>query len=207
MTASAQPSRQGRAYTRDEIALLLRRALGELLLDGTSFRELSVEKIAAQAGIARSTFYLYFDDKAAMLDTLSAEALLRLYDAQRIWLGKGADTSAADVRAAMRAVFAAFGEDEIVLRAVGEASGYDPVLRQAYVTRIQDYIRAIERFIRKGQQGGWVRDVHPASTAAALAWMTERTISQTGPGASKQRIRATADALADVVCATLLTGH
>lgn len=200
-------SRRGRAYTRDEIAVLLKAALTDLLADGTSFRDLSVERIATQAGIARSTFYLYFDDKPAMLDALSAEALLRLYDAQRIWLGKGADTSAADVRAAMRGLFAAFGEDEIVLRAVAEASGYDPVLRQAYLARIQDYIRAIERFIRKGQQGGWVRDVHPASTAAALAWMTERTVSQTPPGTSKQRIRATADALADIVCATLLTDH
>lgn len=197
-------SRQGRAYTRDEIADLLRTALGELLIDGTSFRELSVEKIATQAGIARSTFYLYFDDKSAMLDALSAEALLRLYAAQRIWLGKGADTRPADVREAMRALVAAFGKDEVVLRAVSEAAGHDPLLRAAYVTRIQDYIRAIERFIRKGQQGGWVRDVHPASTAAALAWMTERTVSQTPARASKPRMRATADALADVVCATLL---
>lgn len=200
-------SRQGRAYTRDEIAVLLKAALGELLVDGTSFRELSVERIAAKAGIARSTFYLYFDDKSAMLDALSAEALLRLYDAQRIWLGKGTDTTPADVRAAMRALFVAFGADETVLRAVAEASGHDPVLRQAYLSRLQDYIRAIERFIRTGQQGGWVRVVHPAATATALAWMTERTLSQTPPGASRQRNRAAADALADIVCATLLTNR
>jgi AcrR family transcriptional regulator len=199
------PTPQGRAYGRDEITDLLRTALGELLADGTSFRELSVERLCAQAGIARSTFYLHFEDKFAMLQALSAATLLRLYSAQRVWIGAGAEVTLQDVRRGMRELFELFHADEAVLRAVAEASVYSPAIRVSYHDAVLDYARAIERFIRKGQSGGWVKDVQPAHTAVALAWMTERTVSQVGSDPSRRRRSSTADALAQVFCSTLLS--
>ncbi|MGQ0630981.1 MAG: TetR/AcrR family transcriptional regulator [Sporichthyaceae bacterium] len=206
-SAVPEGSRQGRAYERTEIEALLRRALNELLADGTSFREVGVEKLCAQAGIARSTFYLYFADKSAMLESLSAATMLRLYAAQREWLARGAEVTANDVRCGMRALFSLVGQDEAVIRAVAEASIYDPRIRETYLAGIGDYVRAIERFIRSGQKAGWVPDLHPGATASALAWMTERTVSQVAPGSSRHRARAAADALADIVCATLQIGE
>ncbi|WP_205698838.1 TetR/AcrR family transcriptional regulator [Conexibacter sp. SYSU D00693] len=207
MPATVPPSRQGRAYRREEIEQLLRDALAELMADGTPFRDVSVERLVRRAGMARSTFYLHFEDKRAMLEALSAAALHRLYRAQRSWIAKGRDVTVQDVRDGMRALLEVFGEEEVVLRAVAEASASDAALRAAYAGGVEDYARAMERVIRKGQKEGWVRDVPPAETAAALAWMTERTVSQLAPGASRRRITATADALAVVVCATLLVAH
>ncbi|HEX3614381.1 MAG TPA: hypothetical protein VHU88_22030 [Sporichthyaceae bacterium] len=199
-------SRQGRAYGRDELIDLLRVALAELLADGASFREVSVERLCGQAGVARSTFYLQFEDKFVMLQALSAATLLRLYDAQRTWLAGGAEVSAHDVRRGMRKLFDAFAADEAVLRAVAEASAHSPAIRAAYHDAVADYARAIERFIRTGQAGGWVREVAAAPTSVALAWMTERTVSQVAPGASRRRMHVSADALAEVFCATLIAG-
>lgn len=204
--AAPEASRQGRAYERPEIEALLRRALNELLAGGTSFREVGVEKLCAQAGIARSTFYLYFADKTAMLEALSAATMLRLYAAQREWLTRGDQVTRTDVRTGMRRVFTLVSEDAAVIRAVAEAAVYDPRIKGSYVAGIDDYVRAIERFIRSGQKAGWVPDLHPNTTATALAWMTERTVSQVAPGSSKHRARTAADALADIVCATLHIG-
>lgn len=204
MTSAAGPFRQGRAYDQDEIEGLLRRALAELLVDGTSFRELSVERLCGSAGIARSTFYLYFDDKAAMLNALGAGTLLRLYAAQRSWLQHGSAVTVADIRSSMRALFSEFLDDEVVMRAMAEASVYDRGIRLSYVSAVEDYARAIERFIRTGQQQGWARDVHAGSTASALAWMIERTVSQAVPGATPHRLRNLAESLAGIVHSTLL---
>jgi len=197
------PARQGRAYQRTEIEDLLRGALAEAQRGGASFREVSVERLCVAAGIARSTFYLYFADKAAMLQALSAGAMLRLYETQRAWLAKGQGATLLDVRASMRAVFAAFAADEAVMYAVAEAAAYEPSLRQSYEDAVNDYGRAIERYIKAGQQEGWVRDVAPAPTATVLAWMVEGTVAHLGRSATPHRIRACADAMADVVWTTL----
>ena len=197
-------SRQGRAYGRAEVEALLHDALATLTGDGTPFRDLSVERLCTAAGIARSTFYLYFRDRTAMLQALAATALLRLYDAQRAWLHRGADVAPTDVRDGMRALVAVYRDDQVVMRAVAEASEYDRAIREAYLAGVQDYVAAVERLIRAGKRTGRFRDVHPAGTAAALAWMTERTVSQLPAEASAAQARAVADALADIVCATLL---
>ena len=198
-------SRQGRAYRQDEIEDLLRAALAEAMRDGAPFRDVTVERLCAAAGIARSTFYLYFADKPALLHALSAGAMLRLYDTQRGWLDKGEAATQADVRAAMRALFAVYRSDEAVMRAVAEAAIYEPSLRTQYVDSVTDYARSVERFIKAGRPDGWARHVQPAPTATALVWMVERTCTQVGSSASPHRVRATADALADIVWTTLRT--
>jgi AcrR family transcriptional regulator len=203
MPAAGSPSRQGRAYRSEEIEQLLRAALAELMADGAAFRDISVERLITSAGMARSTFYVHFDDKFAMLAALSATTLKRLYTAQRTWMGKDRDVTAADVRDSMRRLFDAFADDEAVMRAVAEAAVYDPKIREAYVSSVQDYAGALERYIRRGQKGGWVTDLAPSPTGQVLAWMTERTVTQVAAGMSARRLDALADSLARVICSTL----
>jgi AcrR family transcriptional regulator len=203
VTSAVPPSQQGRAYTPEEAERRLRAALTELVADGTPFRDLSVERIVGAAGMARSTFYKLYADKSGMLSALSAASLRRLYSAQRSWIALGRDVTRDDVRAGMRRLLEMFVEDEAVMRAVAEASVYDPAIRDAYHSGVRDYARAMERFIKRGRKEGWIADVPPADTSLALAWMTERTVSQVAPNASKARLDATAEALAGVVWATL----
>lgn len=201
-------SQQGRAYAPDQIEQLFRDALGVLMADGTPYRDVSVARLIGETGMARSTFYGYFGDKGALLHALSASTLARLYSPQRAWLRRGRDVTRADVREGMRRLLDLFLEDEVVLRAVGEASVYEPTIRDAYVRSVDDYARALERFVRKGQKEGWVRaEVRPADTADALAWMTERAVGRVRPGTSARRLDAIAASLADVVCSTLLVGR
>jgi AcrR family transcriptional regulator len=193
--------RQGRAYDQDELEALLRDALARLMVDGTSFRDLSVERIVATAGVARSTFYTYYDDKAGMLQVLSAHTLTRLYEGPRGWIRKGARATREDIAAGMRQLVDAYLHDEVVMRAVAEAS--DGAVRAAYIGGVEDYVRALTRFIRAGRRAGTMREVAPVQTAAALAWMTERTVSRIAADATPAQLTATGQALTDIVWRTL----
>ncbi len=190
MRAPASTGRQGRAYAREEVEHLLRDALGRLMADGTPFADIGVERLASEAGMARSTIYKYFADKSEMLQALSASALKHLYAAQRLWIVKGAEVTRDDVRHSMGVLLDTFLEEEAVMRAVAESSVYDAGDRRAYVSGVEDYARAMRRFV-------------PADTALALAWMVERTVAQRAPGATPRRLDSVADALADVVWATV----
>jgi len=204
--AAAEPrGQQGRQYDQEQLESQLRDALRALMADGTSFRDLSVASIIEVAGVARSTFYTYFPDKSRMLMALSAHSLRRHYEGQAHWIHKGADATREDIVTGMRLVLDTFLEDEVVMRAVAEASAYDATVREAYRGGVEDYAQAMARMIRGGRSSGRMRAVEPVETAEALAWMTERTISQIVPRTSPVRLDAVADALADVVWRTLFS--
>lgn len=199
-------TQQGRAYRDDQVERLFRDALATLTADGTPFADLSVGRLLDATGMARSTFYARFGDKGGMLRVLGADTLSRLYAAQRSWLDRGPGVTTQDIRAAMRRLLDAYVDDEAVMRAVAEASAYDPALREEYVAAVGDYARVIERFARRGTKEGWVVDCQPADTGTTLAWMTERTVSQLAPGSTPRRRDAIAETLARVVCAALFPG-
>jgi AcrR family transcriptional regulator len=204
MSVSRPRGQQGRAYTQEELESSLRAALTQLMADGTPFRDLTVERLVSKtAGVARSTFYAYYDDKAAMLIALGARSLARMYEGPRNWIRKGAAATHQDITAGIRQLLDVFLEDEAVLRALAEASGYDRAVRDAYIGGVEDYARALARMIRAGRKAGTMRDVDPVETAEALAWMTERTVSQLRPGTSPARLDAVTEALADIFSRTL----
>lgn len=202
--AAAQPrGQQGRAYEPEELEERLRHSLRVLMDDGTSFRELTVAQIIAAAGVARSTFYARYADKPAMLTALSGHTLARLYDAPREWVRKGPDVTRADLVGGMRRLLDTYLEDEVVMRAVAEASAYDAGVREAYLGAVEDYARALARMIRAGRRAGRMRALDAAETAEALAWMSERVVSRLSLGASPARLDRIAEALADVFWRTL----
>ena len=62
VTRKPQAKRQER---REQIERRLLDATERLMADGASFTELSVDRLATEAGISRASFYIYFEDKGA----------------------------------------------------------------------------------------------------------------------------------------------
>lgn len=153
--------------------------------------------------MSRSTFYVYFEDKGALLLALEAASMRRFYDGSRGWITHGSGVSREDVRAGMREVLGAFAEAATIMRAVAETAVYDGDVRDHYNAAVHDYIRSVTRLIKRGRESGEVRDVHPEATATALGWMLERTAQQEVPGATPARLDTLAEGLADVVWHTL----
>jgi len=74
-----------RATRRDEIAGRLFEIVERLLEEGSAFSEISVEQLITEAGIARSTFYVYFEDKGALMVDLMDRATQDIGAAASDW--------------------------------------------------------------------------------------------------------------------------
>ena len=71
------------ARHRGEVA----RATERLLSDGTPYTELSIQQLCSEAGIARSTFYVYFRDKPDLVARLAEETVAELLRGERPLVG------------------------------------------------------------------------------------------------------------------------
>lgn len=203
---ATRASHQGRAYTPEELEERMRDALSALMAGGVPFRDLSVEQLLQASGVARSTFYRSFGDKAGLLLALEAGSLKRLYVAQRAWIGKGVEAEREDIRASMRQLLDAYLEDEVIYRAIAETSVSVPDVKSSYLSGMDDFARAMERLIEELQATGRCLQLHPVEASHALAWMTERTVDLGTTGASPARLDALAESLADIIWATLFAG-
>lgn len=181
----------------------MRKAITALVSEGESFTELSVERLVAEAGMARSTFYVYFEDKGALLRSIGASTLRSFYEGARPWFDARDGVTYDLVKDAMRGILDAFHEDEVVMVAVAETAVYDPDVGEMYRESVEGFVTAVRKLIQRGQKDGTVRDVDPVATATALSWMIERTTLQVGPGATPKKLDQIATGLADVVWGTL----
>jgi AcrR family transcriptional regulator len=143
-----------REERRQQILACARDAFAE---DG--YQAVTVDDIVQRADIARGTFYLYFDDKRAVLDALVDEFLQRI--AQAI---VGIDIAHADLspreqlrQNVERIVRLALSEPAMVKVALRDASGLDP----AFDAKIHSFYDALRRLLgeslEEGQQNGIVR--------------------------------------------------
>lgn len=203
MPSMTRKTKSARADRQAEIEQRMRTAIASLVAEGESFTELSVERLVAEAGMARSTFYVYFADKGTLLQALGATSLHRLYEGASPWLQKKDAVTRDDVVAAMQAILRSFREDEVILTAVAETAVYDPDVREMYRRSVDGFVGAVRKLIVRGQKAGTVRDVRAAETAAALSWMIERTTLQLTPGASDKELEGIAEGMGDVVWGAL----
>lgn len=203
MASTTRKSKAARADRKSDIEERMRQAITALVSGGERFTELSVERLVAEAGMARSTFYVYFEDKGALLRAIGQSTLHTFYEGARPWFDNREKVTYDDVKTAMRGILDAFHENEVVMAAVAETAVYDPDVGEMYRDSVDDFITSVRKLIQRGQKDGSVRDVSPQDAAAALSWMIERTTQQLGPGATPKEIDAIATGLADVVWGTL----
>ena len=128
MRSVASITRASRAQRVDkqlQVERALLRATEQLLDSGLSFTELSVEQLSRQAGIARSTFYIYFADKGALVQRLAARVTEELMAACNGWWRIADTARPEDLADAMLDVLDVYDRHRSVMRALVETSSYD----------------------------------------------------------------------------------
>jgi AcrR family transcriptional regulator len=207
MPSITRTSQSSRARRREDIRDRLRAAAEELMADGESYTELSVERIGRQAGISRATFYVYFEDKGDLLRSLAEEFIERLLEAAANWWELPADATKNDLRDAMRAIFDAYIPHKVVMAAVVEVASYDAALRELFGSLLERTIEAVAAHISAGQADGYVAaDLDPVRTAAWLTWMAERGLYQMVATATPAATERLLEALTDITWNTLYEG-
>jgi AcrR family transcriptional regulator len=179
VTRKPQANREER---RGQIERQLLDATDRLMADGTSFTELSVDRLATEAGISRASFYIYFEDKGHLLRRLATQVFADLSGAAQQWWAVADRRDPADVYAAMTGIVASYRRHQPVLIALNEMSGYDPLVGETYRELLAGIAARLTRVIEAGQAAGAIRTQLPAeTTASTLTWMVERTCHQNLP--------------------------
>jgi len=157
LQAAAAEIKKARSGPKSRLKLL---AAGARLLDATDYRDLLVEDVCAEAGVAKGTFYIYFKSKDEFLRALAAmyiEFELQTYPRlssrnseftnSRRWIAWYEQTFAANVG---------------IFRAMVQMGAADEGMRKLWHER---NARVVDRAMR-----GWERH-NPSKDPALQRWM------------------------------------
>jgi len=191
-TVQARTGERRRAATQEDLLHATRR----LLEQGAPLASLSVERIVAEAGVVRTTFYLHFRDKYELIERLAAE--------QEAWIetiGLGtlddADLSRPTVQKAIDQIVAGWVENRAVLAAIIELAEYDERMRETWRAMMHAVATvAAGVFAAHWNTAGGAPANTPA-VAEVLTWMIERSCHQiTRDPARRDEV---AESLAEVI--------
>jgi AcrR family transcriptional regulator len=194
-------SRQER---REKIEGQLLEAAERLMVDGGTFTDLSVDRLATEAGISRATFYIYFEDKGDLLRRLAVRVFGELADDARMWWNVAEMRNPHDVELTMTSIIADYRSHQSLLTALNEMSGYDQSVAATYRQLLTDITAGLAAVIRQGQADGSIRPSLPVeATASSLTWMVERACHQNLPHRAPEFDSELASALAQITWAAL----
>jgi AcrR family transcriptional regulator len=172
-------------------------ATGRLLAGGTPFIELSVEQICSEAGVARSSFYMHFRDKADLVIRLTDSLLDRIAEAARAWWEPG--TTREQAGAATRRLVGLYAEHGELFAALTETAAYDAGLRTVQEAMLDRHASPLADVIEAGKRDGHVRDVPTAETVTALAWMVQGACFRMARDDDEAALDRLAEALTSII--------
>jgi AcrR family transcriptional regulator len=204
MPSVTRKSQSSRARRRDEARARLLEVVEQLLEEGEGFTEISVERLVAAAGMSRSTFYVYFEDKGDLLRGWFGDIIAELTAATDRWWALGADATQEDLREILEHVVKTYKPHTTLMAATYDAAAYDASVRDLVETMMAGNVATLRKHIRAGQKAGFIDDSLPAAeTAAWLVWMEERGLHQLVRGAEGADLDRLIDAYTAIIWNTL----
>jgi AcrR family transcriptional regulator len=128
-------------------------ATEQLLSEGHTYAGLGIETIAARAGISRTTFYDYFEDKRQLLLAMGADLVGdALHEADEWRPGDDHDRTRTELRRIIRSLVRMYRHP--VALAIIEATFYDEAVRAAWRAEQQRHIERAVRLLTAEDEGG-----------------------------------------------------
>ena len=159
---SSSPARRAEVESRALAAL--EAALG----GGTPFSEIAVESIASQAGISRSTFYLYFSDKTELL-ARAADRLKDLVFRSGWTVGRtGRSGGLDDYIRTLEGIVARYRDHSALLAAVNQVAQFDERVGETWAASQRRYTDWVAAILRAEQLRGMTDGSFDADLAAAI---------------------------------------
>jgi AcrR family transcriptional regulator len=167
----------GGATRGDERRSALLLALEDSLRAGSTLEEINIADISRRAGVTRSAFYFYFENKAAAVAVLHDDMYAEGFDAASVLGGDG--TVRDRISTAIRAIVTGWGQRTHLYAAILDARAASAAVReqweefqQSYVDVVADLIDA-ERAAGSAPAGPDAREV-----ALALLDLNDRTLER-----------------------------
>jgi AcrR family transcriptional regulator len=208
MPSITRKAHSGRAERRDLIRARLLTAVEDVLAEGESYTELSVERLVSRAGLSRSTFYVYFEDKGDLLQALAEDVLAEVIGAAAAWWDLPPGASRDEVGSGLRTIVDAYKPHQALIAAVVESASYDARVRERFGGMLRQAVDRVAEHIRTGQRSATVRDdVDPDPVASWLTWMTERGLYQLAAPADGPALDRLSESLTAIIWNTLYEGR
>lgn len=195
-SVTRKPRAKPVADRRPAIEKRLLEATERLLADGNAFTELSIEQLCSDAGIARSTFYVYFRDKGDLVVRLAEEMLDHLSTAAAAWWTP--DSTRDDLLAATRTMVAIYASHAALFAALTETAAYDAELRRIQEEMLDRHAEPLARLIETGKRNGTVREIHTRETVIALIWMVQGACHRLTPQAGERGLDHLAETITSI---------
>jgi AcrR family transcriptional regulator len=204
MPSVTRRSQSNRAQRRNEARARLLQVVEAMLDEGDSFTELSVERLVQAAGMSRSTFYVYFEDKGDLLRAWFSEIDEQLVEAAADWWEISGRSTRKDVRVVLERIVKTYRPHTTLMAATYDAAAYDGAVRELVEGMMKRNTASLRKHIRAGQQEGFIDSELPAAqTAAWLTWMAERGLHQLVRKAGSGELESLIDAYTAIVWNTL----
>jgi AcrR family transcriptional regulator len=154
------------------------------LLDQMPLHDMSVAKIMQEAGVARATFYAYFDSKHDVAATLLAKVMDEIHEGIEPFLHRDPDIPPRDaLRASLAAGWQTFMHNQPLMRATSEHWHAEPALREIWLEVIERFSADVAAEIDRERAAGLAPPGTDSQTLAAmLLWSTERCMHVAGMG-------------------------
>lgn len=179
-------------------------AIERLIDDGSTYAELSVDRLVTEADIGRSTFYKYFGDKTGLLSSLVTAVQDDFLGAANAWLDMTAGGSKSDYESSFGVIFRAYRAHRVVMRCIVEQAPQDPVISSHFRDMMENFVHAIQQHVERGQQAGVITNMQPAAQLAIwLTWMFEYGQMQLIGPADDRAVEHYTAAVTDIVWKTL----
>lgn len=165
-----------RATKGDERRGALLEAL-EAHLRESSLDDINIADISRRAGVTRSAFYFYFDNKAAAVAALYEEMYAAGFDAAEVLGGDG--TVRARIETAIRAIFHGWAQRTHLYRAILDARAASPAVRDQWDAFQGSYVELVADLIASERAAGAAPDgPDPRAVATALLDLNDRTLER-----------------------------
>jgi TetR/AcrR family transcriptional regulator, ethionamide resistance regulator len=204
MPSVTRKSHGNRAKRRDEVRRRLLAVVEQMLKDGDSYAEISVERLVSEAKLSRSTFYVYFEDKGDLLRAWFAQVIEELEDAASAWWTLDGRSQRSDLRDALAQIVHSYRPHTTLMAALYDISSYDRTAREEVAMMMGRNGGGLLRHIRRGQRAGWIdASLQPKETSSWLMWMAERGLHQMVRTADDEEAERLIEAFTDVIWNTL----
>jgi AcrR family transcriptional regulator len=173
-TASPRRSRRTPRPPRDVAGSILDAA--EDLLAERPLGEITVADVIQAAGVARGSFYFYFESKEAVVAALLERIIDEVHDASLPWLDRGDTEPRRALTAAIGGSLALWRRHAPVMRSTVESWQTAPAIRDLWGAVLDRFATESAAQIDKDRAAGLAPEGPPSGTLAwALVAMNERT--------------------------------
>ena len=162
----------GKAERRQQILSVAREVFAK-----RGYHAAKIEDIVAAAGVARGTFYLYFEDKRAIFEEIVDRTIARLGMAiVRVDPHDAGRTVADQVRENIRRIVRILLEDRATTKILlSDALGVDLAFDRKLLSFYDEMSSLLEGSLRDGQALGVVRD----GDVRLMSWLTMGALKET----------------------------